>query len=107
MCVQFIAFSHFFLHKKYKILRNRTTNRIRKDTIKANGERIEEANNEQEIWKIVKEINNPRQEAVWSLNENNEKIEDETKISNVFNKAKHSSIEIGGVGIGVLYHILQ
>ena len=50
-----------------------------------NGERIEKANNEQEIWKIVKEINNPTSETIWSLKEDNVIIKDEQEIANVFN----------------------
>ena len=38
------------------------------------------ANNEQEIWKIVKEINNPTSETIWSLKEDNVIIKDEQEI---------------------------
>ena len=73
------------LHEKYKRLRNRTTNQIRKETIQNNGERIQKAGDENEVWKIVNEITNPREEKKWSLIENGETLEDEEKIAEVFN----------------------
>ena len=73
------------LHEKYKKLRNRTTQQIRRDTIKGNGKRIEEANGENELWKVVKEINAPRREVSWTLTENNQTITDEKEIAEKFN----------------------
>ena len=40
------------LHERYKKLRNRIMNDIRKDRIKQNGERIARARREDEIWKV-------------------------------------------------------
>ena len=41
------------LKAKYKNLRNRTIAQIRKDTIQTNRDRISEAKNEGEIWRVV------------------------------------------------------
>ena len=73
------------LHEKYKRLRNRTTQQIRRDAVKANGKRIEEANNESEVWKVVKEINTPRSESNWTLIDNNITITEEREIAETFN----------------------
>ena len=48
------------IQTKYKHLRNRVTNQIRRDTLHQNGERIARAENESESWKIVNEIIKPR-----------------------------------------------
>ena len=73
------------LHEKYKKLRNKTTKKIRSDTIKANGKRIEEAKNEGEVWNVIREINSPRNEDTWALKENDEIITNEKKIAEKFN----------------------
>lgn len=73
------------LHEKYKRLRNRTTQQIRKDAVRANGKRIEEAKNENEVWRVVKEINTPRSESKWTLIDNNVTITEEIEIAETFN----------------------
>ena len=40
---------------------------------------------ENEIWKIVKEVSSPNGEKKWTLEENGELIEEESKISKLFN----------------------
>ena len=42
--------------EKYKKIRNKVTASIRKDTMDANNNRIDEAANENELWKITNEI---------------------------------------------------
>ena len=58
---------------------------VKNDTIKYNNERIEKAGDENEIWKIVKEVTCPNGEKKWTLEENGESIEEESKISELFN----------------------
>ena len=43
-------------HLKFKKLRNRVNSLIKKDVIQFNDNRIENAKDEKEIWKVVKEI---------------------------------------------------
>ena len=43
-------------HGKYKKLRNRINSLVKNDTIKYNNERVEAAKDENEMWKIVKDI---------------------------------------------------
>ena len=73
------------LHEKYKKLRNRTTKQIRKDTITTNGKRIDDANDEGEVWKVINEINTPRNENNWRLVENGETVTDEKEVAEKFN----------------------
>ena len=54
------------LHARYKKLRNRITNNIRRDNIHQNGERIAKAKGEDEIWKVINEVTKPRSEKVWT-----------------------------------------
>ena len=46
--------------EKYKILRNLVNHQIRKDKIYCNNEKIKKANDENELWKVSKEITNPK-----------------------------------------------
>ena len=48
------------LLKKYKILRNQFVASIRKDSLTFNEERITKANDEKEMWNVVREVTNPR-----------------------------------------------
>lgn len=73
-------------HQKYKSLRNRVNSLIKSDTIKYNNDRIEKAEDENEIWKIVNEVTNPKSESKWTLEENGEKVEDDLKIAEIFNE---------------------
>ena len=57
------------MHLRYKKLRNRTTALQRKDNVDLNVKRMEEAKNPSEIWNIVNDINKPREEQTWKLNE--------------------------------------
>ena len=47
------------LHAKFKRLRNKVNSELKKDTINNNNVRIDKANDENEVWKVVKEISNP------------------------------------------------
>ena len=63
------------------------TNQIRKDTIAANGKRINEAKNEGEMWKIVNNITNPNaDETTWKLKEGDKNTVDEKEVADIFNQ---------------------
>ena len=47
--------------------------------------RIDEAGDENEVWKVAKDIINPNNETEWSMNVNNKKTEDKEEIANAFN----------------------
>ena len=66
-------------HERYKKLRNRVTNQIRKDTRQFNEERIDKAGDEKEIWKLVNEVIKPKEKNQWKLKEGEEVIEKEKK----------------------------
>ena len=55
------------LHLKYKKLRNKVNCKIRNDNRIFNNERINKAKDENEEWKIAKEITNPRKENDWTM----------------------------------------
>jgi hypothetical protein len=74
------------LHLKYKKTRNRVTNLIRQDNLKYSEERIENAKDENEIWKVVNEITKPREETTWKLIEDEKSIDKEEEIAEIFNK---------------------
>ena len=42
---------------------------VKNDSIQYNNVRVEKAEDENEIWKIVKDITNPNSETTWSLKE--------------------------------------
>ena len=66
--------------KKYKSLRNRTTNQIREDVKQANGKRTDEANNESEYWKVVNDITSPKCDTKWKLIDDEVLIEEDQEI---------------------------
>jgi hypothetical protein len=73
------------MHERYKKLRNRVTNQIRKDTRQFIEERIDKAGDEMEIWKLVNEVIKPKEKNHWKLKEGEEVIEKEEEIANIFN----------------------
>ena len=73
------------IQAKYKQLRNRVTNQIRNETIHRNGERIAEAKNEGETWRVVNEIIKPKSESTIVINVNDEETSDEHKVADAFN----------------------
>jgi hypothetical protein len=81
------------LHARYKKLRNRITNNIRRDNIHQNGERIAKAKGEDEIWKVINEVTKPRSEKVWMLKEGEKEITDEKEIAEIFNEFFIKKIE--------------
>ena len=74
------------LQKQYKALRNKVTNQIRKENIDFNNNRIENANNEGELWKIANEVMNPKGEVSWKIEkEPGEEINDDQEVAESFN----------------------
>ena len=71
--------------EEYRKIRNAVTNKVRQDTIEINEERIEKAGDENELWKIVNDITNPKAEASWKLEEEGRMIENEKEIADIFN----------------------
>ena len=55
------------LHSKYKALRKVTRN-IRQENVDFNNNRVNEANNESDLWKIANEVTNPKKASEWSRN---------------------------------------
>ncbi len=73
------------MHERYKKLRKRVTNQIRKDTRQFNEERIDKAGDEKEIWKLVNEVIKPKEKNQLKLKEGEEVIEKEEEIANILN----------------------
>ena len=61
------------------------TSQIRKENIDHNNNRVKEANSESEIWKIVNEVNKPKNENEWNMSINGKVESDEQKIAEAFN----------------------
>ena len=73
---------------------DRVTHQIREDVKKANGKKIDEANNETEYWKVVNDITKPNNNSKWKLkNDKGEDIEDEKEIAETFNSFFVTKIE--------------
>ena len=69
----------------YKKLRNRVISELRNDNINFNNERVKSAKDENEMWKVVKDITSPRSSATINLIEDGKIIEDEKEVADVFN----------------------
>ena len=75
------------LQKQYKALRNRVTSQIRKENIDFNNNRIENASNEGELWKVAKEVMDPRSEVSWKIEKKpGVVITDDLDIAETFNE---------------------
>ena len=81
------------LQAKYRQLRNRAVNQIRRDTIQRNGDRIAKANNEGEMWRIVNEIVKPKTDNPFVINSPEGPITEDDVIANTFNKFFVDKIE--------------
>ena len=74
------------LSTKYKKLRNLVNCRIRKETILHNEQRVNKANSEGEVWKVVNEVIKPKKENEWSIKKDDNTItSNHEEISNIFN----------------------
>ena len=73
------------LHVKYKMLRNKVNSEIRKDNVNFNSERIKQAKDENEIWKVVSDITKPNADHTWNMKTEEGNTNDEQEISNTFN----------------------
>ena len=79
---------------KYKKLRNQVNSNIRNETKDFNNNRIDKANDENEVWKVAKEIINPNSNNTeWSLKSNDDIILDHEEIANTFNSYFVEKIE--------------
>ena len=81
------------LAQKYRSLRNRVTNMIRQDERNLNQERMEKARTEDEVWKIVKEITEPKTEKHWRLTEGDRLITEEQEVADIFDRYFMDKIE--------------
>ena len=73
------------LKAKYRQLRNRVVNQIRKDTLQRNGDRLDKARNEGETWKIVNEIIKPRTPSTITIGTPAGDITNEGEVAAAFN----------------------
>ena len=55
------------LQQKYNILRNKVTSKIRQENIDFNNNRVEEAGNESELWKVANETISPKKDNQWKI----------------------------------------
>ena len=69
----------------YKTLRNKVTSKIRKDNVDFNNNRVKEAKNESELWKIAKEVSNPKKVSEWTIEIDGKDEKDELIIAEAFN----------------------
>ena len=75
------------LKAKYKSLRNRVINQIRKDTVNMNADRIAKAKNESETWRVVNDIIKPKNQAPITIRTTDTgDIRDEKEVAEAFNK---------------------
>ena len=69
------------LQAKYKALRNKVTRNIRDGNRDFNNNRVVEANNESELWKIANQVTNPKKASEWIIEINGEDVKDELAIA--------------------------
>ena len=74
-------------------MRNKVNSELKKDTIRNNNERIDKANDENEVWKIVKEISSPNRNNNIILNEDGIEITDGKEVAEIFNNFFIQKIE--------------
>ena len=74
------------LKAKYKQLRNRAINQMRIDTLEQNSERISQAKNEGETWKVVNEIMRPNVSIKITIRTPGGEQTEEQDVANSFNK---------------------
>ena len=66
-------------------LRNKVNAQIKRETIDFNNNRIDEARDENEVWKVAKDIIIPMKDNNWSMNVNNNLTDDPALIAHHFN----------------------
>ena len=67
-------------------MRNRVNSELKKDTRDHNNNRVDKANDENEIWKIVSDLNKPKANDGIILMENGVKIVKEDEVAEIFNE---------------------
>ena len=68
------------LQAKYKALRNKVTRNIRDSNRDFNNNRVVEANNESELWKIANQVTNPKKASEWIIEINGDDVKDKYKV---------------------------
>ena len=82
------------LSKQYKVLRNKVTAQLRKESVEHNNRRIKEVTNEGELWKVANEVLNPRKENEWKIETEDGKLEiNDTKVADAFNHVFISKVK--------------
>ena len=81
------------LRATYKQLRNKAINQMRTDTRNQNADRLANAKNEGEVWKIVNEIIKPKSSPQIVLSTNEGEVTDDLEIANKFNEYFIQKIE--------------
>ena len=74
------------LKARYRNLRNRAVFQMRADTLKRNAERISEAKNEGETWKVINEIIKPKSTVTITISTPEGELTDEREIATAFNE---------------------
>ena len=67
-------------------MRNNVTSQLRKENIELNNNRVSEANDDNEIWRIVKEVTNPQKSSAWSIKIGDTNTMNEKVIAETFNE---------------------
>ena len=71
---------------KYRKLRNKANEQIRKDKKAANEDRIAKAKSKAEVWRIISEISDPKAKEEIKLVEQDKLISDEKEVANKLNE---------------------
>jgi hypothetical protein len=98
--IQMQGYERHIKQQKYKTLRNRVTSALKRDTRMRNEQRIEKAANENEVWKIVNEMTNPKTETKWKLKDNDREINNDREIAEVLNHYFKNKIDELKANIG-------
>ena len=77
----------------FKRLRNKVNSELKRDTVRNNNERIDKAKDENEVWKVVKDISNPNRNNNIILTENGKDVSDEKEVAEIFNNFFIEKIE--------------
>ena len=77
----------------YKKLRNRDNSQLKKDNMNFNSVTVKAANDENEMWKVVKEVTSPRSNSNITLIEGGVTIEDDLEVTELFDSFFAKKIE--------------
>ena len=88
---------------KIKKLRNKANSILKKDVRDHNNNRVDNAKDENEIWKIVNDISKPKAGSGITLLENDTKIVNEEEVADIFNQFFVKKIKLLKENIDVSY----